>query len=115
LAERFKNGEPIDLTQESLAGAQVVDKYTWRVTLVDEYPQFSYWLTTPFFAPVPPEADAFYALPGMAAHNFKLDWQPLGTSAFYLAHNDPNREMVLKKNPNFHEEFYPSEGNPGDA
>lgn len=115
LAERFKKGEPIDLTQESLAGAQVVDKYTWRVTLVDEYPQFSYWLTTPFFAPVPPEADAFYALPGMAAHNFKLDWQPLGTSAFYLAHNDPNREMVLKKNPNFHEEFYPSEGNPGDA
>ena len=114
LAERFKKGEPIDLTQASLAGATVVDKYTWRVTLKDNYPQFIYWLTTSFFVPVPPEADAFYALPGMAEHNFKLDWQPVGTGPFYLAHNDPNQVMELRRNPNFHEAYFPSEGNPGD-
>jgi oligopeptide transport system substrate-binding protein len=68
LADRYQKGMSVDWSQESLVGAQVVDKYTWRVTLKDNYPQFIYWLTTPFFAPVPPEADAFYALPGMAEH-----------------------------------------------
>ena len=32
-----------------------------------------------------------------------------------LTVNNPNRQMVLERNPNFHDEFYPSEGEPGDA
>ena len=44
-----------------------------------KYPQFLYWLAMPFFAPVPPEADAFYAPPGMKARNITLYWYPVGT------------------------------------
>ena len=68
----------------------------------------------PFFAPVPEEAERFYWQPGMAERNFTLDWQPVGSGAYYLAQNDPNRVMRLEKNPNYHADFYPAEGEPGD-
>lgn len=115
LEARLKRNEPVDLTEEALEGVEVVDHYTWRIQVQGNYPQFIYWLAMPFFAPVPPEADAFYAQPGMAAHNFSLDWQPIGTGAFYLAENDPNRIMVLRRNPNYHPDTYPTEGEAGDA
>jgi len=97
-----------------LAGAEVVDRYTYRITVKGKYPQFIYWLAMPFFAPIPWEAEVFYSQPGMAEKNFNLDWQPVGTGPFYLAVNDPNRRMVLKKNPNFHGETYPAEGSDED-
>jgi ABC-type transport system substrate-binding protein len=68
----------------------------------------------PFFAPVPPEADAFYAQPGMKARNITLDWYPVGTGPYMLTVNNPNRQMVMERNPNFHGEHYPLEGSKGD-
>jgi ABC-type transport system substrate-binding protein len=46
--------------------------------------------------------------------NITLDWQPLGTGPYMLEENNPNLRMVMLKNPNFHIEFYPSEGEPED-
>lgn len=105
----------LDLERYPLEGAQVVDRYTYRIRIRGKYPQFVYWLAMPFFAPVPPEAERFYTQPGMAAKNLSLDWQPVGTGAFYLAVNDPNRIMILRRNPNYHPDTYPTEGDPGDA
>ena len=69
----------------------------------------------PFFAPVPREVDRFYAQPGMAAKNLTLDWWPVGTGPFMLTENDPNRRMVLSRNPNFDgRQTYPCEGEAGD-
>jgi oligopeptide transport system substrate-binding protein len=104
----------LNLNRFSLAGAEVVDRYTYRIRIKGKYPQFIYWLAMPFFAPVPWEADAFYAQPGMADNNLSLDWQPVGTGPYYLAENDPNRRMVLKKNPYFHGETYPVDGDAAD-
>jgi len=97
-----------------LEGAEVVDRHTYRIRIKGKYPQFIYWLAMPFFAPVPWEAEAFYAQPGMADRNLTLDWQPVGTGPYYLAENDPNRRMVLKKNPHFHGEAYPADGSEED-
>ncbi|MDZ7585752.1 MAG: ABC transporter substrate-binding protein, partial [Thiobacillus sp.] len=97
-----------------LEGAEVVDRHTYRIRIQGKYPQFIYWLAMPFFAPVPWEAEVFYAQPGMADKNLTLDWQPVGTGPYYLAENDPNRRMVLKKNPHFHGEAYPTEGSEED-
>lgn len=97
-----------------LDGAEVVDRHTYRIRIKGKYPQFIYWLAMPFFAPVPWEAEAFYAQPGMADKNLTLDWQPVGTGPYYLAENDPNRRMVLKKNPHFHGEAHPAEGSEED-
>ncbi len=108
-------GARLDLTLYPLAGVEVVDRHTYRVKLKGKYPQFLYWLAMPFFAPVPPEADRFYGQPGMAEKNLTLDWYPVGTGPYMLTVNDPNRRMVLERNPNFHGETYPAEGEPNDA
>uniref|UniRef100_UPI0029313CDD ABC transporter substrate-binding protein n=1 Tax=Clavibacter michiganensis TaxID=28447 RepID=UPI0029313CDD len=91
-----------------------VDRYTYRLTVKGKYPQMVFWLAMPFFAPIPPEADRFYSQSGMAAKNLTLDWYPIGTGPFMLTVNNPNRQMVLERNPNFHGERYPSEGEPSD-
>ena len=69
----------------------------------------------PFFAPIPWEVTYFYAQKGMAERNISLDWYPVGTGPYMLIDNNPNRQMILERNPNFHDEFYPSDGEPGDA
>ncbi len=104
----------LDLTRYPLEGATALDRYTYRIKVRGKYPQLLYWLAMPFFAPVPPEADRFYAQPGLIEKNITLDWYPIGTGAYRLTVNDPNRQMVLERNPNFHGETYPSEGEPGD-
>ena len=104
----------IDLDDFPLAGVEKVDRHTWRIRVKGKYPQFLYWLAMPFFAPVPREVDRFFAQPGMAAKNLTLDWWPVGTGPFMLAENDPNRRMVLARNPNFHGQTYPCEGEEGD-
>jgi ABC-type transport system substrate-binding protein len=104
----------LDLRQYSLAGVTAVDRYTYRVRVKGKYPQFTYWLTMPFFAPMPWEADRFHSQPGMAEKNLTLDWYPIGTGPYMLTENDPNARMVLERNPNFHRETYPCADNADD-
>ena len=107
--------EWLDLDVYPLAGVEKVDRYTWRIRIKGKYPQFLFWLAMPFFAPVPREVDRFYSQPGMAAKNLTLDWWPVGTGPFMLSENDPNRRMVLSRNPNFGgRQTYPCEGEPSD-
>ena len=105
----------LDLRQFDFPGVEVIDKYTYRIKIYGKYPQLRYWLAMPFFAPMPWEAERFYAQPGMKQRNITLDWYPVGTGAYMLTVNNPNRQMVLERNPNFHTEYYPTEGDPGDA
>ena len=114
-AKALPNDQTVDLTQYELAGAQVLDRYTYRIRVNGKYPQFLYWLAMPFFSPVPPEVERFYDQPGMAARNITLDWYPIGTGPYMLTVNDPNRQMVLERNPNYQGEVYPREGEPDDA
>lgn len=109
------NGKWLDLRGHALKGVQRIDRYTLRITLRDDYPQFVYWLAMPFFAPMPWEADRFFRQPGMAERNFTLDWWPVGTGPYMLTENNPNARIVLERNPNFHGETYPSTGESGDA
>lgn len=105
----------LNLDKYPLAGAEVIDRYTYRIKIQGKYPQLRYWLAMPFFAPVAPEVDRFYSQPGMEERNLTLDWYPVGTGPYMLTVNNPNRQMVLERNPNFRGEFYPTEGEPGDA
>ncbi len=104
----------IDLDQYPLPGVTRVDALTYRITLRGKYPPFAYWLAMPFFAPVPREVDRFYNQPGMAEKNLTLDWYPVGTGPFMLSENNPNSRMVLERNPNFHGETYPCDGEAAD-
>ncbi len=105
----------LDLRPYQLEGVEVLDRYTYRIRINGKYPQFLYWMAMPFFAPMPWEADRFYAQAGLWKRNIKLDWYPVGTGPFMLSENNPNLRMVLERNPYFHGEAYPTEGEAGDA
>ncbi|MFL6652986.1 MAG: ABC transporter substrate-binding protein, partial [Sulfurifustaceae bacterium] len=109
-----EEGVYLDVARYPLAGVEEVDRYTFRVKIHGKYPQFLYWMAMPFFSPMPPEADRFFSQPGMAEKNLTLDWYPVGTGPYMLSINNPNRRMVLDRNPNFHGEAYPSDGEPED-
>lgn len=100
----------LDLRSEALAGVEVLDRYSYRIRIKGKYPQFLYWLSMPFFAPLPWEADKFHGQPGMAEKNLTLDWYPVGTGPYMLTENNPNARMVLERNPNFRGETYPCDG-----
>ena len=104
----------LDLDQYPLEGVQVVDAHTYRIKVYGKYPQFVYWLAMPFFAPMPVEAERFYAQEGMQQNNLTLDWWPVGSGPYYLSENNPNQRMVLTRNPNFSGEVYPLEGESDD-
>ncbi|MDR0634323.1 MAG: ABC transporter substrate-binding protein [Azoarcus sp.] len=105
----------LDLDAFPLDGVEVIDRHTYRITLDGLYPQFLYWLSMPFFGPIPPEVDRFFSQPGMASRNLTLDSWPMGTGPYMLAENDPNARMVLARNPNYRPDAYPCEGGPDDA
>lgn len=100
----------LDLRNFDFQGARVIDSHTFEIILKQKYPQFIYWLSMYFFSPMPWEADVFYSQAGMKDQNITLDWYPVGTGAFMLTENNPNRRMVLSRNPNFRGEAYPMEG-----
>ncbi len=96
-----------DLRHFDILGVKTIDKYTYTITIRGTYPQFKYWLAMLFFAPVPWEADKFYYQQGLADHNISLDWYPIGTGPFLLSENNPDRRMVLSRNINFRDEYFP--------
>ncbi len=104
----------LDFRKIDLAGVQALDDHTLRVRLNGKYPQFKYWLTMVFTAPVPWEADKFYAQPGFTEKNLSLNYWPVGTGPYMLTEYQENRRHVLERNPNFGGETYPCEGEAAD-
>ena len=104
----------LDFRRWPLAGASAPEKYLLRVRIKGEYPQWSYWMQMTFMAPVPWEADAFYAQPGMAERGLSLDSWPVGTGPYMMVEYIKDRRHVMKRNPNYRGEPYPCEGMPGD-
>jgi ABC-type transport system substrate-binding protein len=104
----------LDFRKWPLAGATAPEKYLLRLRIKGKYPQWKYWMSMTFMAPIPWEADAFYAQPGMAAANLTLDRWPVGTGPYMMTENVQDRRLVMKKNPNYRGEPYPCEGMPGD-
>src|SRR5210317_1198059 len=98
-----------------MQGLSVLDERTLSITIMGRYPQFVYWLAMHFFSPIAPEVDRFYKNPGFADRNLTLDWWPVGAGPYMMVKNNPNSEIVLERNPNFRPDFYPTEGEPGDA
>lgn len=114
IAKKLPKNTFLDLRDYPLSGAQELDRYRYRVIIKGKYPQFIYWLSMPFFSPIPFEADHFYALLKKGQSNINFDWYPIGTGAYYLTDNNPNKKIVLERNPFFHSEFFPSEGSAKD-
>ncbi|MFZ2652590.1 MAG: ABC transporter substrate-binding protein [Burkholderiaceae bacterium] len=104
----------LDFRRWPLAGATAPEKHLLRIRIKGKYPQWSYWMQMTFMAPVPWEADAFYAQPAMAAVGLTLDTWPVGTGPYMMTEFIKDRRHVMKRNPNYRGEPYPCEGMPED-
>ena len=104
----------LDFRRWPLAGVSAPEKHLFRMRVKGKYPQWSYWMTLTFMAPVPWEADAFYAQPGFASVGLTLDTWPVGTGPFMMTEFVKDLRHVMKRNPNYRGEPYPCEGAPGD-
>lgn len=104
----------LDYNKFPLDGVQQIDTYTYRIILNKKYPQFIYWLTMPFFAPMPEEAIRFYSQRVLLKKNITVDRYPIGTGAYRMETYDPNKEIIMVRNENYHEDYYPEEGDESD-
>ncbi len=91
---------------EKLEGIQAIDKYTLKFVLSKPFPQFLYSLAMPFTYAVPKEAVQKY---GKEFIN-----NPVGTGPFITGKYTQANKIVYTKNPNYRDEFYPTQGAPGD-
>ena len=106
----------LDLRRFPLAGAEAPDPHTLRIRILGKYPQWPYWMAMTFLAPIPWEADAFYAQPGMAGQGMSLETWPVGTGPYMATVYEQDRRHVLERNPNYRQDdLYPCEGAPDDA
>ena len=104
----------LDYLAVSCPGVEVIGRHAFRIVLKRKYPQIRYWMAMHFFAPVPREALEFYAEPAIAARQFDLNRWPVGAGPFYVRECQPERRIVLARNPRYRGATYPAEGAPGD-
>lgn len=86
----------------AIKGVTAPDDYTLIIDLTQASPQFVYKLAMSFISPVPLEVVEY--------EKNDLSLHPVGTGPFYLTKIDPNKELILNKYTQYHESFYPSEG-----
>lgn len=106
--DKLVKASKADLTKvmaEEIPGMKAVDDYTIQLKLVKPYPQLLFILAMSFTAPIPHEAARTH---GDDAGN--LTDHPVGTGPFVLKTWDRQRRIVLDRNPNYHPDFYPTEG-----
>ena len=104
-----------DLRRYDLPGVEAIDEKTLEITIEGKYPAFLNWLTMAFFAPVPWEAEAFYAAnPLLKTNNVTLAAWPVGTGPYQLTVSRTNREHVLERNPLYRLVTYPCQGEAED-
>ncbi|HHL40850.1 MAG TPA: peptide ABC transporter substrate-binding protein [Deltaproteobacteria bacterium] len=115
LADEMRNPIRLDYDKFELPGVEKVDSHTYRIILKTKYPQFLYWLAMPFFSPVPREAVRFYKQGPLQERNITIDRFPVGTGPYRIETYNPNMEIVLARNENFHGESYPGTGEVGDG
>ncbi|MCQ2396701.1 MAG: ABC transporter substrate-binding protein [Lentisphaeria bacterium] len=93
---------------------QVLDRYTVKYVLSRKYPQFLYWLTMHYFTPIPFEAFEFYGREDVASCGLSYANWPVGTGAYKVTKCDLDSQIVLERNPDYHEFYFPTEGEEGD-
>ncbi|MDD4973022.1 MAG: ABC transporter substrate-binding protein [Bacteriovorax sp.] len=86
----------------AIKGVSAPDDYTLIFDLTQASPQFVYKLAMSFISPIPLEVIEY--------EKNDLSLHPVGTGPFYLTKIDPAKELILNKFNQYHESFYPSEG-----
>jgi oligopeptide transport system substrate-binding protein len=112
---------------QKVEGVRAIDGLTLQFKLTEPFPQFKYVLAMAVYAPVPREAVDYWLgtkddgkggrrsiSQDDRATEFREAAQVVGTGPYVLKTFERKARIVLVRNPDFREEFYPSEGEPGD-
>jgi len=91
---------------ELVEGLKAIDSHTLQIELKAPFPQFLYALAMPYSMVVAKEV----------VDHYKAEFinHAVGTGPFTLETYKPNEVLVYKKNSNYWDAVYPSEGEPGD-
>ncbi|MBI3558071.1 MAG: hypothetical protein HY074_17545 [Deltaproteobacteria bacterium] len=99
--KKFGQGKPAEeVMKENVEGFKTLDDHTIQIKLTKPYPQLTYALATSFGAPVPEEAVRFYGK--------DFERHPVGTGPFKVQSYDAGFKVVVVKNENFRDEFFPT-------
>ncbi|MCB1323593.1 MAG: hypothetical protein H7A21_15915 [Spirochaetales bacterium] len=98
--------------QKPVEGLQRIDDYTIEVLYFEPNPQAVYLFSSVTGSPVPIECLAYYnGREGRPTY----DRHPISSGAFMLREWNPGSEIVLVRNPNYRNDYYPNDGEAEDA
>jgi oligopeptide transport system substrate-binding protein len=128
--KKTRNYRPGDFSRyekEDLPGVTAIDNHTLRFTLNKVFPQLAYVLAMQFYAPVPRELISYHLASrddGKGRREpiplkeriteINRPEQVVGTGAYVLTKWVQGSNIIMERNPEFRDSYYPSEGEPGD-
>ena len=96
-------GAPFDWDAE-ISGLRATDRYQLTIQLKRPFPQFLFILAMTYSAVVPRECAEYYG------DQFALN--PVGTGPFRLRQWIRGSRLIYERNPEYREEYYPTEASP---
>lgn len=103
--EYTSEADTVDYSRD-VEGLKALDDYTLQITLTRPFPQFVYLLAMPYTVAVPQEAVEY--------HGNAINRLAVGTGPFMLEEWRRGNRIILKRNPHYWNDTYPTEGMPED-
>ena len=127
---KTRNYAPGDFSRyenEDLPGVVALDDHTVQFKLNKLFPQLMYVLAMQFYAPIPREVISYH-LAGRddgeggripipikeRTTEIRSPEEAVGTGAYVMTKWVQGSRIIMERNPDFHDSYYPSEGAPGD-
>jgi ABC-type transport system substrate-binding protein len=103
----FEHPEMEALIAQDVPGLRALDDHTLRVELTEPYPQFLWTTAMPYAFPYPREAVFKY---GIELLHHPVGCGPYRVEDYWIF----DRRITFVRNPTWHGQTYPTEGEPGD-
>lgn len=114
--------------KETLQGVKALNEHTLQIRLTVPFPQLLYILAINNYAPVPREVIDYHLatrddgkggrqeIPlserSPVIHDYRA---AVATGPYYLVKFVPGGDVILRRNPDYRDDYYPAEGMPADA
>ena len=124
---RYRPGDFSRYDKEPLPGVAALDEHTLQIKLRKVFPQMLYVLAMNVYAPIPREVIDYHLASGPSGRGGRVAIEMkersteirkreavVGTGPYVLTEWIRGGKIVLERNLDFRDDYYPSEGAPGD-